>query len=88
MPWLQHKSLAEPDSVFWGLSKPPRAAKDPAERLQTIFERYATEAKEAPDRRRRGPPQGGARSDRAARRRVHRERGHTSASETVLVASP
>ena len=47
MPWLQHKSLAEPDSVFWGLSKPPRAAKDPAERLQTIFERYATAAKEA-----------------------------------------
>ncbi len=33
--------------VFWGLSKPPRAKKDRAERLQTIFERYATAAKDA-----------------------------------------
>lgn len=33
--------------IFWGLSKPPRAQKDPVERLQTIFERYAQTAKEA-----------------------------------------
>lgn len=31
--------------IFWGLSKPPRAQKDPVDRLQGIYERYAEATK-------------------------------------------